>query len=102
MVKINKNKCIGCGVCASICPEGIEMSEGKANIKNENVGCLESAAKSCPRGVILIGSKEKDSEKENIAANQRLVEDDRRQGLGKGMGGGFRRGRSGRRRGRRK
>ncbi len=52
--RIDKNKCIGCSVCANICPEGIELVVGKASIKNENAECLKDAANSCPIGSIII------------------------------------------------
>lgn len=36
MVKINKTKCIGCGVCCNLCPEVFELGEdGKARVKEE-------------------------------------------------------------------
>jgi Fe-S-cluster-containing hydrogenase component 2 len=35
MAKIMQEECVGCGVCANICPDGIEMINGKAKIKNE-------------------------------------------------------------------
>jgi ferredoxin len=60
MVKINQNNCIGCGICANICPQGIEIVEGKARIKDENAECLEDAANACPRGVILLDSQDKE------------------------------------------
>lgn len=31
--KVNKEKCIGCGSCGALCPEGIELGEdGKAKV----------------------------------------------------------------------
>jgi len=53
-MKIDKNKCIGCGICADICPEGIEMVEGKAIIKDKKIKCLEEAVTACPREAILV------------------------------------------------
>ncbi len=45
MAKIDKDKCIGCSICVNICPEGIELVNGKAEIKNKNANCLEDAVK---------------------------------------------------------
>ncbi|PIR71424.1 MAG: ferredoxin, partial [Candidatus Nealsonbacteria bacterium CG10_big_fil_rev_8_21_14_0_10_37_25] len=34
MVKVNKEKCIGCGLCSNLCPEVFELAEdGKAKVK---------------------------------------------------------------------
>ena len=33
MVSINKEECIGCGSCESVCPEVFEMIDGKASVK---------------------------------------------------------------------
>ncbi len=31
--KVNKNKCVGCGTCAAICPQGLEIgSDNKATV----------------------------------------------------------------------
>jgi len=50
MVKINKEKCIGCGACVSICSEVFEMADdGKAKVKaQKNTGCVKEAINSCP------------------------------------------------------
>jgi ferredoxin len=54
MVKVDKNKCIGCGACASTCPGVFEMNDdGKAQIKTEadlkkNAKCLKEATEGCP------------------------------------------------------
>lgn len=49
MVKIDKAKCIGCGLCASICEEVFEMDGDKAKVKaQKNVPCVKEAIDSCP------------------------------------------------------
>ncbi len=52
MINISKNKCIGCGVCLSVCAEGIEMIDGIARVKNSNASCLKSAILACPQKAI--------------------------------------------------
>ena len=35
--KINKEKCVGCGTCVALCPEGAELKEdGKAEITDSD------------------------------------------------------------------
>ena len=49
MVKINKEKCIGCGLCASICSSSFEMQDDKAVVKSqEDNECINDAISSCP------------------------------------------------------
>lgn len=55
MMKIDKNKCIGCGACASICPNGFEIVNGKAKIKDKNAKCINEAVLVCPQQAIIIG-----------------------------------------------
>jgi len=56
--QINKEKCIGCGYCTSVCPEVFELGEdGKSKIKEgadleKNKGCIKEAKEGCPAGAI--------------------------------------------------
>ena len=52
MVKVDKAKCIGCGACVSTCPEGFELKNGKANVKNSNAKCIKEAIENCPVNAI--------------------------------------------------
>ncbi|MDI6717460.1 MAG: ferredoxin [Patescibacteria group bacterium] len=63
-----KEKCVGCGACASICPDFFEINleDNLAQLKNskknindfelevENTGCVKNAALMCPVKAIKI------------------------------------------------
>ena len=54
IIKINEEKCNGCGACAAACHEGaIEMIDGKARLTRENY-CdgLGDCLPACPTGAI--------------------------------------------------
>lgn len=53
-IKVDQVKCIGCGLCESMCPDVFELrDDGKAHAKNPS-GCIsgncdcKSVAESCP------------------------------------------------------
>jgi len=54
MAHVDEEKCVGCGICANICPEGIEIANGKSKIKNQNADCLKDAADVCPQKCITV------------------------------------------------
>jgi len=56
-VTVNKETCIGCGICVQVCPEVFELGEdGKARVKVEetDASCVQDAASSCPTQSIKI------------------------------------------------
>ena len=56
-IKVDKEKCIGCGFCAGCCPKSFEMFEGKAREKAKEVKkitCEQEAADGCPVSAITI------------------------------------------------
>lgn len=52
IVKVDTEKCIGCGLCVSMCEEVFELKDdGKAHVKSTTAcsSCdCKSVAKSCP------------------------------------------------------
>lgn len=58
-VKIDKEKCSGCGTCASLCEEVFELIGEKASVKKgadfkKNSSCIKEAAEACPVEAITI------------------------------------------------
>ena len=85
-VKIDKSKCIGCGVCVNVCPEGFVMADGKAEVKDENAACVDQAALACPVQAIILNNKKEDN---NNSLDSGVASD---QGFGPGRGPGRGRG----------
>lgn len=60
MIKIDAQRCNGCGLCASACHEGaIEMIEGKARlVKEDHCDGLGDCLPACPTGAISFELRE--------------------------------------------
>lgn len=50
MVKVDKKTCIGCGLCAGMCPDTFEMdADNKSEVINPEISdCAKNAVKNCP------------------------------------------------------
>jgi Pyruvate/2-oxoacid:ferredoxin oxidoreductase delta subunit len=74
IIRIDEEKCDGCGLCASACAEGaIAMVEGKARLISETY-CdgLGACIGECPRGAITIIAREAEAfDEAAVAAHQR-------------------------------
>lgn len=57
IIKVDEDKCIGCGACVAICEEAFELKEGKAipvRTETEELDCEREAAEGCPVEAISI------------------------------------------------
>lgn len=54
MIKVDQNACIGCGLCAGMCPDIFVMNaDGKSEaISQENIAAAKEAATACPVSAI--------------------------------------------------
>lgn len=50
MITVDQEACIGCGACASICPDVFIMNDdGKSEVVSQgDLECAKNAAQSCP------------------------------------------------------
>lgn len=55
-IKVDKNACIGCGLCAGLCPETFQMdSNNKSEVINDKVtDCAQKAIGVCPVSAISL------------------------------------------------
>jgi len=59
-VIVDKDLCIGCGLCADTCPEVFYLEDdGKAEVKSQeaataNLACSKDAAATCPTEAIKV------------------------------------------------
>jgi len=50
---VNKDECVGCGVCVDVCPnDAIKMDGGVALVDPDNCIECEACVNECPNGAI--------------------------------------------------
>ena len=84
VIKIDKNKCNGCGICAAACHEGaIGMADGKAHLLREDF-CdgLGDCLPACPVGAISFETREA-AEYNEAAVKAAMAENKKEKGEGK-------------------
>ena len=53
---VNEEKCIGCGICSSVCPMRNISVDGKAAIGPHCTACL-ACLHACPQQAVEVGAK---------------------------------------------
>lgn len=56
MIKVDKTKCIACGLCVTMCPKVFKMNEENISevISQDDKKCAKNAADACPVKAILV------------------------------------------------
>lgn len=56
MIKVDQNKCIGCGLCVGMCPDVFVLNlDGKSEVLAQvNEECAKEAAAACPVEAITV------------------------------------------------
>ena len=52
-IKVDKQKCLGCGLCVNLCPEVFKLKDGKSEVKEKvdlekNKNSIKESIDSCP------------------------------------------------------
>ncbi|MBN1433415.1 ferredoxin [Candidatus Fermentibacterales bacterium] len=101
-VMIEYQLCLGCGMCAKVCPGGFGITEGRPFVLDPEAPCISDAAERCPSNAIRIEGSTKAPESAGLSRpvnqpgrglGQGLGRgESRARGLGRGMGRGLGRG----------
>ena len=53
---VDEEKCVGCGMCIEVCPQGVLVLEGKKVRIEDLNGCMEcgACAKNCPTEALMV------------------------------------------------
>jgi len=85
MFKVDKEKCVGCGVCVNVCPAGaISVKDDKAVISDKCVDCGR-CAQVCPAHAIYPGTQSR----QDVSLNQGQMFPGSGFGMGRGSGRGM-------------
>lgn len=91
MVKVNKEKCIGCNICVNMCPQGFEMQGSTARVIAPNASCIQEAADVCPVNAIELNEKNQPSNQGSQSGSS-FIKPNQGAGTGRQAGRGQRQG----------